>query len=201
MFCGASCTGKFYTTTPEGKARFYTKERAEKIGESKRAWHQDNPEASKKIVETMRNLTPEQENLRLQKVSLGLKRLGRWPGSNRGGNGTGPTVAETALLHALPNGIWNYVVHTGKWNGSGYPASYKVDWAYPQVKVAVEADGLGHRAYRQIAKDKKKMEFLQGLGWTVLRFTNKQILDHPEEVAAEVSRSITLKLMGTPVTG
>jgi very-short-patch-repair endonuclease len=86
-------------------------------------------------------------------------------------------------MEMFPSGVWSYGIKTGKWNGSGYPPVYKVDLAFPRVKLAIEADGSNHGTWdNRKAKDAKKDAFLAGLGWKVLRYSNRAILDFRQSV-------------------
>ena len=57
----------------------------------------------------------------------------------------------------------------------GYPTCYKVDCGNRRLRIAIEADGLSHNYRREL--DAKKDAKLASLGWTVLRFSNQQIVD------------------------
>lgn len=113
-----------------------------------------------------------------QSVSDTLKRIGHKP-SVRGGNGTGLTAAEQVL--STTTGLLPYVVVTHMKRNSGYPTNYKLDLADPQRKLGIEIDGNSHCLLSRQAQDRKKEEFLKTLGWTVLRFSNKQALEETEE--------------------
>jgi very-short-patch-repair endonuclease len=130
-----------------------------------------------------------------RKASKRLKEIG-WKPPVRGGNGCGPTKAEKMLISILPQElIWNYGIKTGKWNGSGYPPVYKVDIAIPEIRLAIEADGNSHCSFSQKRKDLKKDQFLEGLGWTVVRLSNKRILNESQAVKKVLLSIIyTLKL-------
>ena len=138
----------------------------------------------------MNSLTPEQRLERRLLQSRQAKAAGRKP-VVRGGNGTGPTAAEKALMNLIPELSWNYPVATKQKPGSGYPTCYKLDLAIPSIKLGVEADGNTHGCVERRMQDEKKTKFLAGLGWTVLRFKNKRILETPEVVAAELSSIIS----------
>ena len=58
----------------------------------------------------------------------------------------------------------------------GLPTHYKLDIAYPELMVAVEVDGHSHNTTERKAQDERKTEFLAGLGWTVLRFSNQEVM-------------------------
>lgn len=88
----------------------------------------------------------------------------------------GATKAELAIADALD---WpmQVVVPTRMPRGSGYPTCYKIDVANPELKVAVEVDGGSHTSTTRREQDAKKDAFLRGLGWIVLRVTNRQALE------------------------
>ena len=58
---------------------------------------------------------------------------------------------------------------------SPYPTNYKIDIANVDLMIAIEVDGGSHTALVRQEQDKKKEEFLTGLGWRVLRFLNKEV--------------------------
>jgi very-short-patch-repair endonuclease len=59
---------------------------------------------------------------------------------------------------------------------SGYPTCYKVDIANRDLKVAIEVDGHTHNCTAIRQADTKKTAFLESLGWSMLRFTNAEVL-------------------------
>jgi len=97
----------------------------------------------------------------------------------RGGNGTGLTRSQSLLLSSLGTD-WTpeLVVKTGHWRGneSGYPPAYKLDIGNEALKIGVEVDGTSHGMLSRQLQDRKKDQFLRGLGWTVLRFKNAEVL-------------------------
>lgn len=125
-----------------------------------------------------------------QKVSDSLQRIGHHP-KQRGGNGRGPTEAETKLLEMLgPLGFTGQtVVPTG--HRSFYPSHYKIDCGNPVLRIGVEADGPSHSLRSRRGQDEKKDAFLAGKGWRVFRFTNRVILETPETVLSTILRSMT----------
>ena len=110
-----------------------------------------------------------------QSVSDTLKRIGHKP-SVRGGNGTGLTTAEQMLSDAT--GLQPYIVNTHGGRSKGFPTHYKLDLADPQHMLAIEVDGNSHNLITRQAQDRKKESYLRSRGWTVLRFTNKQVLEN-----------------------
>lgn len=109
------------------------------------------------------------------KVSATLRSMG-WGPTQRGGNGRGPTEPQKTLSEVLgwPTEV---VVCTKMPRGSGYPTNYKLDIGEPELMVGIEIDGSSHCSRKRQEQDAKKEEFLTSLGWTVLRFTNAEVMD------------------------
>jgi very-short-patch-repair endonuclease len=78
------------------------------------------------------------------------------------------------------------VVKTKKPAGSGFPPCYKVDIGEPTLKIAIEVDGMSHNSLERRKQDRKKEAFLRGLGWTVLRFSNREVTERLEECVQTV---------------
>lgn len=177
------------TTTPEGRASFYTKTRGDKISKSKLKWHSDNPDRSSDVVMKMRGLTPEQDELRRIKAANQLRTIGHRP-PIRKGNGTGPTLQERMLLTLFPQAINNFPVKTKMAAGSDYPPAYKVDVAFPALRLAIEIDGNSHGPRARKYQDAKKEELLKSLGWKVLRYKNSQVNNNIRSVKLDIEKAI-----------
>lgn len=106
-----------------------------------------------------------------------------------GGNGRGPTVPEQTLASATGLAL-NVIVRTGQ-RGHGIPTHYKLDMAEKTVLLAVEVDGGSHAGIARKAQDAKKEAWLTAHGWTVLRFSNRQAMEHTEACALMVSSTIS----------
>ncbi len=64
---------------------------------------------------------------------------------------------------------------------------FVIDAAWPDVKLAIEVDGRGaHSTPRNFERDRVKQNTLMLAGWLVLRFTYRQIVNHPDRVVAEI---------------
>jgi len=67
----------------------------------------------------------------------------------------------------------------------------RVDFAYPERRIAVEIDGYEwHAGREQFADDRARDNALQLAGWTVLRFTWEQIVYRPVQVVATLRRAL-----------
>jgi very-short-patch-repair endonuclease len=74
--------------------------------------------------------------------------------------------------------------------------SYVVDYCCPEAKVVIEIDGDSH-FLDQNAKDKDKVRqnFIGGLGFNVIRFNNRDIIENIsgvlESIAANLKNNLT----------
>jgi very-short-patch-repair endonuclease len=66
---------------------------------------------------------------------------------------------------------------------------YVVDFYCSQLRLAIEADGGQHNLERHRAADKRRSQWLQGKGVTVLRFWNNDVLENLEGVWDEIART------------
>src|SRR6266496_713908 len=116
----------------------------------------------------MRERNPMRDPVTREKMRVSMRLRGCGP-AIRGGNGHGPTVPEQALAFILG---WptNVIVPIGP-RLPGYPTHYKIDIGNPTLKIAIEVDGQSHNALSRKQADKKKAVYLNGHGWTVLRFS------------------------------
>ena len=64
----------------------------------------------------------------------------------------------------------------------------EIDFADPQLKVAIEVDGRAfHSDRRSFERDRERQNLLVIRGWVVLRITWERIVSDQEGVVAEVS--------------
>jgi hypothetical protein len=65
---------------------------------------------------------------------------------------------------------------------AGPTMDYQLDAAIPNLKIGIEADGeIWHNNPDKIAKDKRRDSELAANGWIIVRFTDKEINDHPQD--------------------
>ena len=178
-FCSRDCAQKSQ----------WTEERRKKASEQMK--EQNKTEAFIKQRQSMKTNNPMSRPEIREKVSKTLKERGHRP-PVRGGNGTGLTEPQKMLMDALTEleTIAEYVVPTKK-RQEGYPTCYKIDVAIPNKMVAIEIDGNSHCSLKRQEQDKKKTDFLNGLGWKVLRFKNKQVTEHLADCVRMVMSTIS----------
>lgn len=93
--------------------------------------------------------------------------------------------AERRLIgHLRKAGIAGYVC--------GMPfGPWFVDLAFPDARLAVEIDGWAfHSDPERFRNDRRKQNALVTAGWTVLRFTWRDIRDTPAEVVARIRHAL-----------
>lgn len=75
--------------------------------------------------------------------------------------------------------------------------SYKLDGAFPALRLAIEADSESYHSHQdQINRDKQRDMQLMKHGWTVLRFTEEEIREKEREVVHTI-QNIVKKLVGS----
>ena len=115
------------------------------------------------------------------------KALGTKP-KVRGGNGQEMPIPQRVLLTALGEGWYaEHVVPTRELKiNKKYPTCYKIDIANPKIMLGIEVDGESHNALVRQTQDKKKTELLNSLGWTIIRFKNKEVMSNLEKVLKQI---------------
>lgn len=80
------------------------------------------------------------------------------------------TRLENMVILALPDGIPRAVQQfkVGR---------FRLDFAWPEQKIALEADGWHHRSPDGAASDRRRDSYLRSLGWVVFRVDD----EHGEE--------------------
>ena len=120
----------------------------------------------------------------------------------RGGNGQ-LTKQQVALCQALglPDQAMEHVIPTAlaKEQFESLPTAYKVDIGIPDVRLAIEVDGNTHKTKKWKFLDRRKTAVLNFLGWTVLRFWNKEV-DQDLERCVQTVMSTISRLKETTIT-
>ncbi len=96
------------------------------------------------------------------------------------------TQAETALWLHLKKGI-NGI----KFRRQHPIGLYIADFYCHQAKLIIEVDGSIHNNPGVLELDIRRQNELEGWGYSVIRFTNQQVMEHPEDVIASISLKIS----------
>lgn len=79
---------------------------------------------------------------------------------------------------------------------AGPSNNYILDGAFPAIKLGIEADGeIFHNNPEKIQKDRQRDISLSRQGWTILRFTDKEIEKQPKDVVMVITQALQ-KLLG-----
>lgn len=99
---------------------------------------------------------------------------------------SGPELELLAVLRraALPEPVAQYEVDLAG-------RRYRVDFAYPDQKVAIEYDGFEpHSGRAQFERDRQRQNTFVLSGWTILRFTRADLADRPRRIVDEVAAAL-----------
>lgn len=78
------------------------------------------------------------------------------------------------------------------WRTNYRVSGYKIDVAFPNQKVAVEADGWAfHSDHEAFQHDRERQNVIALLGWQVLRFTWLDLVEYPGRVTAVIRSAIS----------
>lgn len=89
-------------------------------------------------------------------------------------------LAHLVRERGLPEPVFQFEVETPM-------GSVRLDAAYPDVMVGIEADGYAwHSTPDQLRRDRHRQNHLQLMGWLLLRYTHDDITHRADEVAAEI---------------
>jgi len=98
------------------------------------------------------------------------------------------------LRHTLTKAeacLWKYALRAGQMKGYTFNRqrailNFIADFACKELKLIIEVDGYSHLLEKVIVKDKKKQDALEKAGFTVIRFTDEEVLRHIERVRQNI---------------
>jgi very-short-patch-repair endonuclease len=98
--------------------------------------------------------------------------------------------------------LWKYVLKAKRLRGYQFRRQrpilkYIVDFICLELMLVIEVDGLTHHWEETILKDKMKQTDLEAAGFTVLRFTDDNVLNDINSVHAFLEDWIERKINGT----
>lgn len=79
--------------------------------------------------------------------------------------------------------LWKYILKGKQFRGYQFRrqrpvGNYIADFVCMELMLIIEVDGLTHHWDETILKDKKKQTDLEAMGFTVLRFTDDEVLNN-----------------------
>ena len=98
--------------------------------------------------------------------------------------------------------LWKYVLKAKQLNGYQFRRQrpvlkYIADFICMELMLVIEVDGITHHWEETILKDKKKQTDLEATGFTVLRFTDDEVLNDINSVHAFLEDWIEKKINGS----
>ena len=83
--------------------------------------------------------------------------------------------------------LWKYVLRAGKMKGFQFRRqrpvlNYIADYMCRELMLIIEVDGITHHYEETIKKDKIRQKALESAGFTVLRFSDEEVLNHIQGV-------------------
>lgn len=91
--------------------------------------------------------------------------------------------------------LWKYVLKARQMNGYQFRRqrpvlNYIVDFMSPELKLIIELDGITHDTTEVQAFDKIKTNDLERAGFMVLRFQDRDVLNHIDRVRFVIEKAI-----------
>jgi very-short-patch-repair endonuclease len=99
------------------------------------------------------------------------------------------TSAETTLWNVLRNKSTGY-----KFRRQHPIDMFIIDFYCAEAKLLIEIDGDSHFTPKQEEYDKARTEYLEDLGYKVIRFTNNDVRYHILAVADEIMRIVESRI-------
>lgn len=94
--------------------------------------------------------------------------------------------------------LWKYALKAKRLKGYQFRRQrpvlkYIADFLCLELKLVIEVDGRTHLEAATIAKDKTKQKDLEEAGYTVLRFTDEEVLKHINAVTGLIEEWVEKK--------
>lgn len=183
-FCNRTCSAKWRMSNPEFVASLDTPKRRAAASENMRRWR-ESPEGHATLQAHLKGSGNPLRDPAVRAKAQATLREQSYQVLN-GGNGQ-LTVPQKLLAARLG---WATEVPIVTERKSPYPHAYKVDLASPELMIAIEVDGESHKNPRAREIDERQDDLLRDLGWTVLRFWNRQVLEETETVMAQIMAAV-----------
>lgn len=90
-----------------------------------------------------------------------------------------------SLRHSMTKAeacLWKYALRAGQMNGYKFGRqrpvlNYIADFMCKEIKLVIEVDGYSHRFEEVIRNDEEKQKALEKAGFTLLRFSDDEVLN------------------------
>ena len=93
-------------------------------------------------------------------------------------------------LTAAENVLWQEIrrkqIHGYHFRRQVPIGPFIADFACVKEKLVIEVDGIGHAQAHEILRDAERTQYLNSLGWRVIRFQNIDVFDHIDAVLEQI---------------
>lgn len=166
---GRNCSG-VYNLTEEG--------RKVKVATLKRQWQDEKFRHI--VVDRMKTNNPSYKSEIVEKANTTRAKNGKMHNNFKYGNGKISPYEQIVKEKIEKLGfIYNYAIITKPAReadpDANYAHNYKPDFVNLESRLCIEIDGYGHSTSEEKRIDAKKEKCLNMLGYTVIRFTHKEI--------------------------
>lgn len=84
--------------------------------------------------------------------------------------------------------LWKYILKAGKLKGFQFRRqrpvlNYIADFMCKELMLIIEVDGITHHSEEAIRKDEFRQKALESAGFTVLRFSDEEVLNRIDSVS------------------
>jgi very-short-patch-repair endonuclease len=97
-------------------------------------------------------------------------------------------MAQTEVQRRLWQGLRNREVNGAKFRRQHPLNSYIVDFVCLDSQLVIELDGSQHAEQPRQQADQRRTEYLESLGYRVLRFWNEEVLDNIDGVLEHIAK-------------
>ena len=96
--------------------------------------------------------------------------------------------------------LWKYVLRAGtmkkyKFNRQRPVLNYIADFMCKELMLIVEVDGITHQSKKAFIKDEKREADLKSIGFSILRFSDWEVLNRMVDVDIAIGEWIESKLL------
>lgn len=99
--------------------------------------------------------------------------------------------------------LWKYVLRAGNMKGYTFRRqrsilNYIADFACLDLLLVIEVDGITHESEEAAKRDQQKDRDLEAVGFTVLRFSNWEVLNRIDDVSSIILKWVEEHAIGPP---
>lgn len=91
--------------------------------------------------------------------------------------------------------LWKYALRKKQIKGYTFKRQrpvldYIADFMCQKIKLIIEVDGHSHDSEEAMIRDRKRQRRLEDIGFTLIRFTNEDVLTNMDSVKAQICKVV-----------